>query len=352
MTINQPSLDVPPAELNKVEELIRHLVAHDGRMPSDDMPLAWWVLDVLEGPRSSPVHRMLQGIPVTDLQRPLAPKRVEVWRKFVERLDQLDWMQQRGESMEDKAAQDLGKWAESTIVRYLSGTMKTTEEMLLRKRPVWSFEQPLSPKRRSDATMAIGLGAIKEFHRKHGHTEVPDGVIVEGVNLRLWWKTMRDRYATKGMKPHERQRLEGLKLDLRSDKELAAEQRKAEAESRREAERAKRRANLAAQRGVEDLGSVLDAIRAFAEQHGHTGIPVGATTEGGVEFGRHVDRWRQQFAKAPIEKGLRRALEKMPHWTWVRTPASPRLQRPAPVPIPDDTTQMNQAGLRQFLPAD
>lgn len=348
MSINRPTLIVEPEELDRFEELVRYLAAHDGRMPTDEMPLAWWVLDMLDRPRQDPVRILFDCIPLRDLATPLSPKRADVWVKCVQRLDQIDLMGRRGESMEDRKADDLGKWAEATILRYLSGKMKPAEELLLRRREAWSFERPLSPKRRSDAAMAVGLRAIREFHKKHGHTDVPDSVVIEGVNLRLWWQFMRDRYAGKAMKPHDRQRLEGLKLDLRSDTELAKEKA---AEERMEAQRAQRRAKLAAQRGVEDIGPVLDAIRAFAERHGHTGIPVGATTIDGVEFGRHVDRWRRQYARAPIEKGLRRALEGMPHWVWMRTPGAP-VERPAPAPIPEDTTQMNRSGLRQFLPGD
>jgi hypothetical protein len=364
VTINQPSLDVAPEELDRVEELVRYLAAHDGRMPTDDMPLAWWVLDVLEGPRSSPVHRLLQGIPLRDLSGPLSPKRADVWGRFVQRLDQLDLMQQRGRTLDDHEADDLRKWVESAVVRYLSGTMKTTEEMLLRKRSIWSFERPLSPKKRSEAAMTIGLRAIKEFHKEHGHTDVPERAIVEGVNLRLWWQTMRDRYAGKGMKAHERQRLEGLKLDLRSDGELAkAEKRKVAEERHRQAMENRQRARegvakaIAERRGVDDIRPVLKAIRAFAEQYGHTGIPVGAVTEeDGIEFGRFVDQWRRMYAARGRQFGgdreLRDALESIPQWTWMRTPASSTVQRPAPVAIPKDTTQMNRSGLRQFLPGD
>lgn len=344
MTINHPSLSIEPDDLDRFEELIRHLAAHDGRMPTDDIPLAWWLIDVLDQSPRSPLRMLLDGVPLRDMSRPLPPKRADVWSKFVQRLDQLDWMERRGQTMDDKEAANLGAWVESTVIKYLSGKMKPAEEMLLRKRPAWSFERPLSPKRRSDAVMAIGLRAIKEFHREHGHTNVPDGVIVEGVNLRLWWQNMRDRYAGNGMKPHDRQRLEGLKLDLRTDAQLAKE-------ARLEEQRAERLQQLAAQRGVDDIGPVLDAIRAFAARQGHTGIPVGATA-GGVEFGRHVDRWRRQYVRGKVDKTLRRALEGIPAWTWVRTPGAPRMQRPAPAPIPEDTTQMNRSGLRQFLPGE
>ncbi|WP_159048615.1 hypothetical protein [Streptomyces sp. NRRL F-4489] len=51
MNINQPSLTVPPEELERFEELVRYLAAHDGRTPTDDMPLAWWLVEALEQPR-------------------------------------------------------------------------------------------------------------------------------------------------------------------------------------------------------------------------------------------------------------------------------------------------------------
>lgn len=360
MTINQPSLDVEPEELDRVEELVRYLAAHDGRMPTDDMPLAWWLVETLEQPRSSPVRTLLDGIPLRDISTPLSPKRVDTWVKFIQRLDQLDLMERRGKEMEDGAASDLSKWAESTVIRYLSGKIKPAEELLLRKRPVWSFERPLSPKRRGDAVMAIGLRAIKEFHKEHGHTDVPDGVIVEGVNLRLWWQTMRDRYAGSGMKPHDRQRLESLKLDLRSDsqiaKQKAREEKKAQGaekhaqdlERRRKAQEGTAKA-LAAQRRTE---AALNAVRAFARQYGHTAVPVGAVTEEGLTFGRILDQWREAYAKHTLSPQIASVLKGVDRWTWRRTPASPEIQRPAPAPVPEDTTQMNRRGLRQFLPGD
>lgn len=348
MTINHPSLDVDPGELDRVEELVRYLADHDGRMPTDDMPLAWWLIEALEQPIHSPVRRLLQGVPVTDIRRPLAPGRAETWAKFVQRLDQLDRMHQRGETLEDYAAKDLETWAQSAVVRYLSGKMKSTEELLLRKRSAWSFEQRLTAKRRSEAAFVVGLRAIKEFHKEHGHTTVPDEVVVDGVNLRLWWQAVRNRYAQEVLKPHDRQRLEKLGLDLATDAQIAKAEKQRAAEKEKEEERERRRQARAEQRGTDDTGPILEAIRAFAGKHGHTAIPVGAVTESGVEFGRFVDRWR----RVQPDRQLRRDLEDIEHWTWMRTPASPRLERPAPVAIPDDTTQMNRTGLRQFLPAD
>ncbi|MET7363174.1 helicase associated domain-containing protein [Streptomyces sp. NPDC005562] len=348
MSINRPTLPIEPEDLDRVEELIRHLVAHDGRLPTDDMPLAWWLVEALDQPSRAPMRILLDTVPLKGLCAPLPHRRVAVWAKFVERLDQLDCMKHRGQALDDEVGKDLGTWAEGAVVRYLNGNMKVSEELLLRKRPIWSFERPLSPRRRGDAVFAIGLRAVKEFHQKHGHTDIPADLVVEGVPVEVWWRTIRDQYSKKRIKPHEQQRLEGLKLDLRSDKQIA--EAKAH-EEHLEARRARRRAKLAAQRGVDDLGPVLDAIRAFAEQHGHTGIPFGAATVEGIEFGRHVDRWRRQYARGPIEKDLRRALESMPHWVWVRTPRTP-VERPAPVSIPEDTTRMRRAGLHQFLPAD
>ncbi|MFE9252872.1 hypothetical protein [Streptomyces sp. NPDC007088] len=144
---------------------------------------------------------------------------------------------------------------------------------------------------------------------------------------------------------HIRQRLESLKLDLRTDKQLAQDWA-------REVQRPEQRRKVAARRGVEDAGPVLDAIRAFGEQYGHTGIPVGARTEDGVEFGRHADWWRRQYARGTLDKNLRRGLERQPAWTWTRTPQADSISCPAPVPIPADTTQMRRPGLWQFLPSE
>ncbi|MFE9412392.1 helicase associated domain-containing protein [Streptomyces sp. NPDC006704] len=359
MTINQPSLVVEPDDLARVEELVRYLAAHDGRQPTDDMPLAWWLVEALELPKKDPVRQLLGSIPFTTLGARPTPKLADTLAKFVARLDQLDLLSQRGITLDDAGADDLRSWAETAVVRYLSGQMRSAEELLLRRRPAWSFERPLTPKRRSEAVFAIGLRAIREFSHEHGHTDVPEDVVVEGLPLRLWWKTVRDRYAGKGMSQHERQRMEGLKLDLATDAQLLKEERRRQAAERHERSMENRRKSregqkmaLAAQRGTGETGPVLEAIRAFAVQYGHTGIPVGAVTDDGVEFGRLVDRWRRAKALGGLDRALLKSLERVEHWSWMRTPASPTMERPAPVPIPEDTTQMRRAGLRQFLPAD
>jgi hypothetical protein len=182
------------------------------------------------------------------------------------------------------------------------------------------------------------LREIADFIGEHGMSALPERGEPFVNRARIWI----DQYRKGTLDPALQEALEGI--DGWSWEACGEAE-----EARKRAEWEERRRQLAEQRGTEHIGPVLDAIRAFAEQYGHTGIPVGAVTEDGVPFGRLADRWRRQ---EKVDRKLRRHLEEIPGWMWLRTPASPNIQRPAPVAIPEDTTQMNRAGLRQFLPAD
>lgn len=350
--------DIPAEDADKVEELVQYLAQHDGRLPTDDMPLAWWLVDALELPREHPVRQMLAGVPLAPPVRHLSPKKAHAWSVWLSRREQLVWASRRGVTLDDAVAKDmeLRKWVNDNLSRHHIGSLGPVERTLLNRTPLWDFDRELDTRNsRKGTVFRVGLDAVRAFYLEHAHTDIPEGFTVGGIDVAAWWTLTRAHYASGVLKEHHRLRLErlgNLGVDLRTDKELAREQKQKAAEERErlrvEQEREERRQKRAAQRGTDDVGPILDAVRVFAERHGHTGIPVGAVTQDGVEFGRFVDRWR----RVRPDRQLRRVLEEIPQWTWTRTPASPTMQRPAPVPVPDDTTQMNRPGLRQFLPGD
>lgn len=371
MTMNRESTpDITPEELDRIEELIQYLANHDGRMPTDEMPLAWWLVDVFDEERGHAVRRALAGIPVRRPGQDLTPKKAHAWYIWLARRDQLVWAARRGQTLEEAVATDkaLRDWVNDMLSRHLTSSLGVIEAGLLARTPLWDFDRNPDTKRSSKETIfKIGLNAVRSFYQEHKHTNFPEGYTSAGVDVVEWWALTRSHYASGVLKDHHRLRVEklgNLGVDLRTNKELAKEaKRKAAEERHQQAMENRRRARegvvraAAERRGVDDIRPVLRAIRAFAEKYGHTGIPVGAVTEdGGIEFGRFVDQWRRMYAVRGRQFGgdreLREGLESIPHWTWMRTPESPKIQRPAPVVIPEDTTQMNRAGLRQFLPAD
>lgn len=361
--------DVTPEELDRIEELIRYVAAHDGRLPTDDLPLAWWLVDVLDQPEEHPVRRLLAGIPLMPPVRPLTPKKAHAWSTWLAHREALVWADRRGVTLDEAIAKDksLHTWVNDMLSRHLVGSLGGIETLLLARTPLWDFERSLDTRASKKETIfKVGLNAVRVFYLEHGHTDFPEGYTSAGLDVAAWWALTRAHYASGVLKDHHRVRVEklgNLGVDLRTNKELDREAKRKAAEEReqrlaeereqrlagkRQRELEKRRQARAEQRGTDDTGPILEAIRAFAVKHGHTAIPVGAVTENGVEFGRFADQWR----RVRPDRQLRRNLEDIEHWTWMRTPVSPRLERPAPVAIPEDTTQMNRTGLRQFLPAD
>lgn len=355
MTGRESTLDVTQEELDRIEELLQYLANHDGRMPTDEMPLAWWLVDVFDAEQNHAVRRALAAIPVRQLDRGLTPRKAHAWYTWLARRDQLVWAAHRGQTLEEVIATDkaLRDWVNDMLSRHLTGSLGVIEAELLARTPLWDFDrQPDTKNSRKETVFKIGLDAVRAFYQEHRHVDIPEGHVVSGVDVHAWWSLTRAHYVSGVLKDHHRIRMDklgNLGVDLRTDKERAKAQRQAAEAARKEAEREARRRQLAEQRGTEDIGPVLAAIRSFAERYGHTGIPVGAITEEGVPFGRLADRWRRQ---GKVDRTLRRALDDIPGWAWLRSPESPKIQRPAPVAIPEDTTQMNRAGLRQFLPAD
>lgn len=357
--------DIPAEDLDRVEEVVRYLAEHDGRLPSDDTPLAWWLVDALDRPENHPLRRLLAKVPLMPPVRPLSPKKAHTWSVWLGRREALVWADRRGKTLDEAIAKDkpLHTWVNDQLSRHRIGSLGEVEAMLLARTPLWDFERDLDTRSsRKETVFRVGLNAVRAFYLEHKHTDFPEGFTAQGIDVAAWWALTRAHLASGVLKDHHRQHVEKLGklgVDLRTNKELAQEAKRRAAEERREQEERlaeerrevkleKRRQDRAAQRGTDDVSPIIDAIRAFANRHGHTGIPVGAVTEDGVEFGRFADRWR----RVRPDRSLRRVLEDIPHWTWMRTPASPMVQRPAPVPIPDDTTQMNRSGLRQFLPGD
>ncbi|MFI1796512.1 helicase associated domain-containing protein [Streptomyces sp. NPDC020379] len=355
-TIDVSALAADTSFVDHLEQLLHYLVDHDNRLPTDETELAWWLAEMWQLPKDDPRHQAVALIHCVPGARRAGYSFLKTWSTTLGRLGTIDYHQRAGLEIKpgSTAAKDTGVWRS----QYHSGSLNVVLEVLLRRRD-FDFDGPLPKSAKRTVDHQRGMRIIRKLIEQGVSVhELPESV--DDFPVRSWWAKKRLEYNSPGMKERQRRELEGLGVDLRTDKEIAKEARAAAAvitqelkEEAKRARKAQRRAwQLASRRGVDDVGPVLDAIRAFTDQHGHTAIPVGAITEEGVEFGRIVDQWRRAYALGRLDGSLRRTLEGIVEWAWRRTPTSPRIARPAPVAIPEDTTQMRQTGLRQFLPSD
>jgi hypothetical protein len=84
----------------------------------------------------------------------------------------------------------------------------------------------------------------------------------------------------------------------------------------------------------------LDALRAFAVEHGHTDVPIAHTAHtpaGDLDLGRWVAYVRARHRKGALAPERAAPLEALPGWTW-----EPR--RPGPKPLADRNAEIR--GLR------
>ncbi|MEU5425114.1 hypothetical protein AB0H73_05835 [Streptomyces olivoreticuli] len=356
-TIDASALAADASFVDRLEQLLHHLVDHDNRLPTDETELAWWLAEIWQLPEDDPRHQAVARINCVPGARRSGHSFLKHWSTTLGRLGTLDYHQRTGTEVRPGSpdAKEASIWRS----QYQSRSLNIVLEVLLRRRD-FDFDEPLTKGAQKEVEHRRGMKIMRQLVKQGVSTpELPEEV--NGFPVRAWWARMRHHYNLPGsMKEGPRRELESLGADLRTDKEIAKEARAAATaaaqelkEETKRARKAQRRTEqLAARRGVDDVEPVLDAIRAFAAQYGHTAILVGATTEDGLEFGRIVDQWRRAYALGGLDRMLRLALERIVEWDWARTPTSPKITRPAPVAIPDDTTQMRRAGLRQFLPGD
>ncbi|GAA1979226.1 helicase associated domain-containing protein [Kitasatospora viridis] len=296
------TLDNTPGLVNDLTRVIRHLVDHDGRLPEDSDPLAWWLTDLWERPQDDPLRAAVASIPILP-NKPSTPRRAHEWGTRLHWLHNLDrWLAHNGPEPRhphviDTFCQGLGKWINQICVQHWSGRLSLAEEILLRSRPGWTFDQELTRKGNRAADTGEGLRLITDFVRTHGHSNVPDGTAVNGFRLDRWWADTRASIAQGSARPQVVQRLEALKAkgaDLRSD----AEQRRSFAEQRRV--------------------QAVQAIATFVGFNQHCNIPYDATTPTGFTYGRTVSSWRGEYAQGKLDPAIRAAVEAIDGWEWVR----------------------------------
>lgn len=183
----------------------------------------------------------------------------------------------------------------------------------------------------------VCLQYVRDFLTEHGHTYIPKGVVIIGrVDAFELWQSLRSSYRTNTVSEEVRAVISALErdgADMRTEAEIAR--------ARREA-----RENLAP---LEEkrYESALQAIRDFARRHGHTNIPGGVISKRGARYGVTANAWRRLYANGTLSPWLTKELEQIPEWTW-RIAEGPISEQE--VVLPPDTTQMRQAGLKQYLP--
>lgn len=285
---------VTAEDLSRIEELVRYVASHDGRMPTDDLPLSWWLVDILDEEKDHPVRQTLTGIPVVQVGRNLNPKKAHAWSTWISRYDRLIWAGQRGQSLDDILPKDkmMRDWFNDMLVRHHVGSLGTIESLLLEKASLW--DPDLLPDTRSakqQVTFKIGIDAVREFYLKNKHTDIPEGYTVAGLDIHHWWFVQRGAYShPNGMKEHLRQqfaRLENLGADLRTDKQRAAED--------------------IVFRYRDRMAEIADYIG----QHGMSALP-----EKGKTFVNSARNWIAQYHNGNLDPALQEALESISGWSW------------------------------------
>ena len=294
MTINQPSLAVAPEELDRVEELVRYLAGHDGRMPTDDMPLSWWLVDALDHDDGHPLRQALASIPVRPPVRNLTPKKAHAWQLWLARYDQLAWAARRGQELDGILVRDkvLRDWVNDTLSRHLTGKLGAVETLLLKRNPLFDFNRELDTKSsRDQAAFKLNIEAVRKFYLEHKHTDIPEGYAVAGLDVHQWWHVQRARYASDtGMKEHLRQqltRLSRLGVDLRTDKERAQE---------------------------DIVFRNRDRLKEVAEYVGEYGMS--ALPEHGAPFVTNARKWITQYYDGKLDPAIQEVLEAIDGWSW------------------------------------
>lgn len=337
MSVELSPLVASQEELDQTEELIRYLVAHDGRLPTDDVSLSWWLIEALEKEKGHPIRKLLAGIPLTKVGRGLTPKKAHAWSVWFARYDQLIWIHRRDGNLDDSLLRDkiLRDWFNDKLVRYQIGTLGVVERVLLDRNPLWdSSREPNTRDSRGKIAFRFGLTAVRDFYAEHGHVDIPEGLIA-GFDLHQWWGHQRALYANPGgggMKEQARQQFAALAktgIDLRTDKERARVD-----PVFRHRDKLKKLASHVAERG---MSALPDSARVWVDSH----------------------------HKGTLSPELRVALEAIEGWSWPEREPAPADKKPrAPKPhvrepirsvrtdIADPDTVLNRPGLRQFLPAD
>lgn len=294
MPHNEEAPDLAPEELDRVEELVRYLAGHDGRMPTDDLPLAWWLVDALDLEMDHPVRQLLAGIPVTRLDQNLNPKKAHAWNSWLRSYDQLTWISRGNQTLDDALAKDkaLHTWFNDTLSRHHIGTLGTFKSLLLKRNPLWDPERlPDTKASKGQMAFKVGINAVREFYLEHKHTEIPEGYTVAGLNVYEWWHSQRSRYASDGgMKEHLRQqfaRLGNLGVDLRTDKQRAKED--------------------IVFRNRDRLAEIAD----YLAKHGMSALP-----EQGQAFVNTARMWIGDYERGRLNPALQEALEAIPGWSW------------------------------------
>lgn len=291
---NTSSLQVAPEDLDRVEELARYLAAHDGRMPTEELPLAWWLVDVLDRDEDDPVRRALAGIPVRQLDRSLSPKKAHAWNTWFARYDQLSWVGHRGQDLDEVLGKDktLRDWYNDMLSRHHVGSLGRIETLLLGRNPLWDPERlPNTKDSRGQMAFKIGIRAVREFYLEHQHTDIPEGYTAAGLDVCTWWRVQRNHYRNNGLKEHLRQqmaRLGTLGADLRTDKERAA---------------------------ADPVFANRDRLKEIADFVGAHGME--ALPRHGEPFINSARTWLIQYSNGTLDPALEAALEAIDGWSWM-----------------------------------
>ncbi|MFY1671278.1 Helicase associated domain protein [Plantactinospora sp. WMMB334] len=173
----------------------------------------------------------------------------------------------------------LGQWVQVRRLDRKIGRLSRERQQQLEDLPGWSWNV-------RDSRYERGYNAIRAFVAEHGHARVPAGhVTATDFHLGRWVskrRTGRKRNRLSAEQVAELEALPGWRWEVFD----------------------------------EGFDAGLDALRAYADEHGHTRVASAFKTEDGFKLGQWVTVRRQDRAKGKLPEDRAAELERLPGWSW------------------------------------
>lgn len=241
---------------------------------------------------------------------------------------------------------NLGVWVHGRRQARASGTLPEKHAAILSAVPGWTWN-PYEDDWRQ------GVGLLREFAGHHGHAMVPGGQLVDGFPLGAWTKARRAEFRKGSLNEERRRTLEALPgwapdvRQARRDSFMSALRAFVAREGHAIVPRGHTEATLQLGNWVhqqrndyrrgrmserrrkvldcvpgwvwepfrESAERMLDAVRQFADEHGHADVPY-THRDGSFSVGVWVSEQRALHRDGRLDGERKAALEGLPGWSW------------------------------------
>ncbi len=203
----------------------------------------------------------------------------DIWREAYARLQKYEKQHGHCRVKKDEVYEgfDLGSWA--AIQRVLHRKQQLSTEKILRLEVINTWSWNLLNDR-----WERGLDALMAFARKHKHSNIPKGIRKHGIDLRHWVNVQRRSYALGKIDSERIARLEEVPHWEWSPREVAAR-------------------------------DILDALRRFADRHGHCRVPRDFKVNG-IVVGQWTSNQRARHNRQELTRDRVLELEALRGWSW------------------------------------